>query len=110
MLDLEVSSGKEPTEQHALAVRRQLSIELTERGWSIEDLARASGISRRTITAIDRGKSRGSIESWLKMCDAFEIAFATFVKSAVVAHISRGEPEKTTLRLVPVFDAAADEG
>ena len=103
MFNLGVPSGIKTIEQHAVAVRRQLGIELTERGWTLEDLARTSGVSRRTISAIGGGKSGGSIESWLKICDAFEIAFVTFVKSAVVAHISPSEPEKTTLRIVPVF-------
>jgi putative transcriptional regulator len=92
------------TEQHLTALRHELSIQRDLRGMTYDDLALASGVSRRTLVAIEVGKSRGSVESWLHICEALGTTFAQFMEDSVTAHVDSAvphtdaPPETITLR------------
>ncbi len=75
------------TEQHLSALRHELSIQRDLRGLTYDDLALASGVSRRTLVAIEVGTSRGSVESWLHICEALGTTFAQFMEDSVAAHV-----------------------
>lgn len=76
------------TEQHLSALRHELSIQRNLRGLTYDDLALSSGVSRRTLVAIEVGTSRGSVESWLHICEAFGTTFAQFMKDSVDSHVN----------------------
>jgi putative transcriptional regulator len=75
------------TEQHLSSLRHELSIERNLQGLTYDDLAQASGVSRRTLVSIESGASRGSVESWLHICDALGTTFAKFVTAAEESHV-----------------------
>jgi putative transcriptional regulator len=74
------------TEQNLSALRLELSIRRNLLGLTYDNLALASGVSRRTLVAIEVGTSRGSVDSWLQICDALGTTFALFLTEAFAAH------------------------
>lgn len=54
---------------------KRLSRSREERGWSLRDLAAASGVSARTIHAIENGTSRGaaSCMTMARLADALHV-------------------------------------
>ncbi len=80
------------TEQHLSALRLELSIRRDSLGLTYDDLAEASGVSRRALVAIEGGDSKGSIESWLHICEALGTTFAEFVMAAADAHTDEARP------------------
>ena len=83
------------TEQHLSALRHELSIQRDLRGLTYDDLAELSGVSRRTLVAIEVGKSRGSVESWLHICEALGTTFAQFIADSVESHVDLVPPPQT---------------
>lgn len=71
------------------ALRLQLSKLRNDRGWSYDELAERSGVSRATLIAMETGSSRarnpgrpasrGSLESWWRVSRAFHIPFSDFL-------------------------------
>ena len=47
-----------------------------ERNWSQEDLEEFSGVSVRQISRIESGKCEPSVETLLKLAEAFEVSFS----------------------------------
>ena len=43
------------------------------RRWTLDQLAERSGVGRRALVQLEAGESRGSIESWFKLAEAFEM-------------------------------------
>jgi transcriptional regulator with XRE-family HTH domain len=74
-------------EQLLSSLRLEMSIERNLQGLTYDDLAQASGVSRRTLVSIETGASRGSVESWLHICDALGTTFAKFVTAAEESHV-----------------------
>lgn len=80
-------------EQHLSALRHELSVQRDSRGLTYDDLSASSGVSRRTLVAIEVGTSRGSVESWLHICEALGTTFAEFVASSVDSHVDESVPQ-----------------
>lgn len=40
--------------------------------WTLDDLAERSGVGRRSLSELESGKSRGSVETWFKIAEAFD--------------------------------------
>jgi len=57
--------------------RRQL-----ERGWTDQELARRSGVSASTISAIRRGRATGTPTTWRKLAAALRLDLSTLVVPA----------------------------
>lgn len=51
-----------------------------ERGWSFDELAERSGVSRRTLIDMEHGKSNGRLESWFRVAEAFGVPIADLVR------------------------------
>ena len=47
----------------------------SEMGFTYDQLAQVSGVSRRTIVAIETGTSPGSMETWFRLSTALNIGF-----------------------------------
>jgi len=72
-----------PDEPNFAALRVRLSQLRAERGWSYDDLAERSGVSRATLISIETGhargrrpgtpSSRGSVESWWRIARALGV-------------------------------------
>ena len=74
-------------EQNLSAIRLEMSIQRNLRGLTYKDLAKASGVCRRTLVAIEGGASRGSVETWMRICAAFGTTFSQFLQESVANHV-----------------------
>lgn len=73
------------------ALRHRLSTLRAERGWTYDELAERSGVSRATLVTIETGatrnrrpnspSSRGSLESWWRIARAFEMPLSELIDS-----------------------------
>jgi len=57
-----------------------LSVQRSLHQLTYDGLAALSGVSRRALIAIETGESRGSLETWMKICRALEFNFSKFVE------------------------------
>ncbi|MFJ4225505.1 helix-turn-helix transcriptional regulator [Microbacterium sp. NPDC089695] len=58
------------------ALRLALARLRDERGWSFDELAERSGVSRRTLISMEHGSTRGRLDSWFRVSQAFEISIS----------------------------------
>jgi len=61
------------------ALRLTLARLRNERGWSFDELAERSGVSRRTLIEMEHGQSNGRLESWFRIAEAFETPLGELV-------------------------------
>ncbi len=61
------------------ALRLTLARLRNERGWSFDELAERSGVSRRTLIEMEHGQSNGRLESWFRIAEAFETPLSELV-------------------------------
>jgi DNA-binding XRE family transcriptional regulator len=90
-----------------------LSTRRSQRRLTYDELAEASGVSRRTIIAVETGKSPGSMETWFRLATALEVGFdemfvaATGITSNVPVDSSQAPPQmqvREGLNLDPTSD------
>ncbi|MBS1674578.1 MAG: helix-turn-helix transcriptional regulator [Actinobacteria bacterium] len=43
------------------------------RRWTLDQLAERSGVGRRSLVQLEAGNSRGSIDTWFKLSEAFDV-------------------------------------
>lgn len=43
------------------------------REWTLDELAERSGVGRRSLVQLESGKSHGSVETWFKIAETFDI-------------------------------------
>lgn len=43
------------------------------RRWTLDELAEHSGVGRRSLVQLESGKSRGSLETWFKLAETFDM-------------------------------------
>ncbi|MEC4020338.1 helix-turn-helix transcriptional regulator [Streptomyces sp. H27-D2] len=46
----------------------------SERGWTYDELAHHSGLSRRTLIEIEQGRTIGSLKSWHALAHALNVS------------------------------------
>jgi transcriptional regulator with XRE-family HTH domain len=102
--------------EHSAAVGRNLRRIRTRHGFSLERLAKVSGVSRAMIGQIETGKSTPTIALLWKVATALGVPFATFieVEHAAGTVVMRKENEKVlsssdgrfTSRALFPFDAS----
>ncbi len=90
--NLRVPLSARVTKQYLSALRHELSLQRGRCGLTYDDLAKLSGVSRRTLVAVEVGASRGSVESWLHICEALGTTFAQFMEDSVAAHVHDAVP------------------
>lgn len=54
-------------------LRGILVAERARSGWTFEQLAEYSGVSRQTLLNISSGKYNGDLRTWIKLAAAFEV-------------------------------------
>ena len=75
--------SKQPIPLPALDnLRRFLSLRRSKLGLTYDQLALASGVSRRTIVSIETGNSPGSMATWYRLAAALNIGFDELFASA----------------------------
>lgn len=55
---------------------RRLAELRAERGMTFEELAEASGLSRRGVIGMERGERTGNVRSWYKVSRALDVTMA----------------------------------
>lgn len=86
------------TEDPSAALDRRLAERLRslrrDRGWSLDDLARRSGVSRATLSRMEKAEVSPTASALAKLCSAYEITLSRLmqmVESAPVALVRRAE-------------------
>jgi transcriptional regulator with XRE-family HTH domain len=65
----------------AAAVARTLQALRTERGWSLDQLAVRSGVSKGVLVALEQGRSNPSLGTLVRVSDAFGIPVTRLVET-----------------------------
>lgn len=66
----------ESIEDAPAAIGRRVRAERTSRGWTLDDLAARSDVSRRMIVNVEAGSTNASIATLLRLAHAFEVPLA----------------------------------
>ena len=61
-------------------LRHELGRMRGAREWTYEDLAERSGVSRRTLIAMETGTTNGRLASWFRVAQAFDVELSELVK------------------------------
>lgn len=43
------------------------------RRWTLDQLAERSGVGRRSLVQLEAGESHGSVETWFRLAEAFDV-------------------------------------
>jgi len=55
------------------ALRIELGRQRAARDWTYDELAERSGVSRRTLIAMETGTTHGRLDSWFRIAQAFDL-------------------------------------
>lgn len=80
-----------PPEPDPTALRQSLARLRAERGWSYDQLAAHSGLSRRTLIEIEQGRTAGSLGTWHALAHAFSVPLGELLDPLCNGH----EPPRT---------------
>ena len=56
------------------ALRLELSKQRSSRRWTYDELSERSGVSRRTLIAMETGTTNGRLESWFRIAQALDVS------------------------------------
>ncbi|MFG3480109.1 MULTISPECIES: helix-turn-helix transcriptional regulator [Streptomyces] len=62
-----------PPDPNLAALRLELARLRSERGWSYDELARRSGLARRTLIEIEQGRTIGTLRTWHALAHALSV-------------------------------------
>lgn len=62
------------------ALRLELSRQRAARGWTYDQLAEKSGVTRRTLIAIETGTTHGRLDSWHRIAQALDLEIGELLK------------------------------
>lgn len=63
------------------ALRLELSRHRASRGWTYDELAERSGVTRRTLIAMETGTTNGRVDSWFRVAQAFGLEVGELLKT-----------------------------
>lgn len=72
----------EPVAAVARTIGRRVRAGRTERGWTLDQLAQRSGVSRRMLVNVEQGVTNPSIATLLRLSDALGIGLPALVDNA----------------------------
>ncbi|GCD40362.1 helix-turn-helix transcriptional regulator [Streptomyces paromomycinus] len=81
-----------PPDPNLGALRVQLARLRNERGWTFDELAERSGLSRRTLIDLEHGRTTGSVTTWHALAHAFGISFDQLLGTLCEGHTPPTEP------------------
>lgn len=62
-----------PPDPNLAALRVTLARLRNERGWTFDELADHSGLSRRTLIDLEHGRTTGSVTTWHTLAHTFDV-------------------------------------
>ncbi|MFD7068298.1 helix-turn-helix transcriptional regulator [Streptomyces sp. NPDC059913] len=80
-----------PPEPNLNALRLQLARLRGERGWTYDELAARTGLSRRTLIEIEQGRTIGSLATWHALGHAFDVPLDGLFVALCEGHTPPGE-------------------
>ncbi len=75
-----------PPDPNLSALRQVLARLRAEQGWSYDQLAERSGLSRRTVIEIEQGRTIGTLATWHALAHAFNVPLATMTEALCEGH------------------------
>ncbi|MFD0066986.1 helix-turn-helix transcriptional regulator [Streptomyces sp. NPDC056690] len=63
-----------PPDPDLTALRLELARLRGERGWTYDELASRSGLSRRTLIEVEQGRTIGSLKTWHALAHALGVS------------------------------------
>lgn len=75
-----------PPDPNLAALRMELARLRSEHGWAYDELARRSGLARRTLIEIEQGRTIGSLKSWHALAHAFDVPVDHFLGRLCEGH------------------------
>ncbi|MCX4906684.1 helix-turn-helix transcriptional regulator [Streptomyces sp. NBC_00878] len=75
-----------PPDPDPTALRQALARHRAERGWSYDELAARSGLSRRTLIEVEQGRTIGSLGTWHALAHAFGIPLGELLDPLCTGH------------------------
>ncbi|MFD4789495.1 MULTISPECIES: helix-turn-helix transcriptional regulator [unclassified Streptomyces] len=82
-----------PPDPDPTALRQDLSRLRAERGWSYDELAARSSLSRRTLIEIEQGRTIGTLATWHALAHAFGLPLGELLAPLCTGHEPpHGEP------------------
>ncbi|MGV2920794.1 helix-turn-helix transcriptional regulator [Streptomyces alfalfae] len=82
-----------PPELDPAALRHSLSHLRARRGWSYDQLAAHSGLSRRTLIEIEQGRTIGTLATWHALAHAFGIPLGELLDALCTGHEPPGSED-----------------
>ncbi|MEU2389036.1 helix-turn-helix transcriptional regulator [Streptomyces sp. NPDC012461] len=79
-----------PPDPDLTALRIQLARLRAERGWSFDELARRSGLARRTLIDLEHGHTTGSVTTWHSLSHAFDVPLEDLLSTMCSSHTPPG--------------------
>jgi putative transcriptional regulator len=81
-----------PPEPNLEELRLELSRLRAERGWSYDELATRSGLSRRTLIEIEQGRTIGSLATWHAIAHALGAPVGSLLDALCRGHRPPSSP------------------
>ncbi|RST23054.1 XRE family transcriptional regulator [Streptomyces sp. WAC04770] len=79
-----------PPDPDLAALRVTLARLRVERNWTFDELARRSGLARRTLIDLEHGRTTGSVTTWHALAHALGVPINELLGSLCADHIPPG--------------------
>jgi transcriptional regulator with XRE-family HTH domain len=75
-----------PPDANLEALRDEVARRRAAQGWSYDQLAERSGLSRRTLIEIEQGRTIGSLATWHALAHAFGVDVGELLRALCAGH------------------------
>lgn len=82
-----------PPDPDLAALRVTLARLRVERNWTFDELARRSGLARRTLIDLEHGRTTGSVTTWRALAHALGVPIDELLGSLCADHTPPGTPQ-----------------
>ncbi|MFG3370361.1 helix-turn-helix transcriptional regulator [Streptomyces sp. NPDC048156] len=79
-----------PPDPNLTALRLELARLRGERGWTYDELASRSGLSRRTLIEVEQGRTIGSLKTWHALAHALDVPVDHLFATLCEGHAAPG--------------------
>ncbi|MFG3371073.1 helix-turn-helix transcriptional regulator [Streptomyces sp. NPDC048156] len=79
-----------PPDPNLSALRLELARLRGERGWTYDELASRSGLSRRTLIEIEQGRTIGSLKTWHALAHTLDVPVDHLFATLCAGHPAPG--------------------
>ncbi|MGW4393312.1 helix-turn-helix transcriptional regulator [Streptomyces sp. NPDC004685] len=80
-----------PPDPNLTAFRLELARLRGERGWTYDELASRSGLSRRTLIEVEQGRTIGSLKTWHALAHALDVSVDHLFATLCEGHPAPGD-------------------